>query len=157
MKRLCPLKPHVKKGSAEDRHHLRVPQYAGIPGWLLLSHSEDGTPVALFADKQDRLTNISLVLDERLFSDTVFRVVRVGPTRFLVYDIRYLNGSCVYERQPYEQRSNLVRDLLNEFHSPDLLALQTPEDVLPHEFPIRGEECYDDQPGSLGVFLPAKE
>jgi hypothetical protein len=157
MKRLYPLKPHTKKGNAEDRHLLRVPQYAGIPGWLLLTHSEDGTPLALFADKQERITAVYLILDERLFSDTVFRVVRVGPSRFLVYDIRYLNGRCVYDIKSYEDRKNLLRDLLEEFHAPDLLSLQTVDDVLPAEFPLRGHEAYDSQPGTLGVFLPVEE
>jgi len=157
MKRLYPLKPHTKKGNVEDRHQLKVPQYAGTPGWLLLSHTNDGTPVALFSDKQEHLTNISLVLDERIFSDTVLRVVRVGPTRFLVYDIRYLNGQFIYETKSYEQRTALLRQLLDEFHSPDLISLQTPDDILPYEFPLRGYEVYDSQPGTVGVFLPAKE
>jgi hypothetical protein len=157
MKRLYPLKPHTRKGNAEDRHQLKVPQYAGSPGWLLLSHSDDGTPIALFADNREHLTSISLILDERMFSDTVLRVVRVGPSRFLVYDVRYLNGRFVYETKSYEQRKELIVSLLAEFHSPDLVSLQTVEDVLPHEFPLRGYELYDSQPGTMGVFLPVKE
>lgn len=157
MRRLYPLKPHTRKANAEDRHQLKVPQYAGTPGWLLLSHAEDGTPIALFVDKQERLTSISLILDERIFSDTVLRVVRVGPSRFLVYDIRYLNGRFVYETKTYEERHALITRLLEEFHSPDLVSLQTVEDILPYEFPLRGYEAYDSQPGTMGVFLPVKE
>ena len=157
MKRLYPLKPHTRKANAEDRHQLKVPQYAGSPGWLLLSHSDDGTPIALFADNHEHLTSISLILDERMFSDTVLRVVRVGPSRFLVYDIRYLNGRFVYETKSYEQRKELITSLLAEFHSPDLVSLQTVEDILPQEFPLRGYEAYDSQLGTMGVFLPVKE
>jgi hypothetical protein len=155
MRRLCPLKPHVKKGSAEDRHRLRLPQYTGNPGWLLLTHNEEGDPVALFVDKNDNLTVLYIVFDERVFSDTVFRVVRTGPSRFIVYDIRYLNGQNYYETHTYEERSQKVAELLDMFHSPDMVALETVQQIAEWEYPIRGYECYDDKPGTLGVFLPA--
>lgn len=157
MKRLYPLKPHVKKGNAEDRHHLRVPQFTGIPGWLFLTHNEEGSPVAVFTDNHDRVSILYVVMDERLFSDTVFRVVRIGVSRFVVYDIRYLNGKNIHETHTYEQRRERVRELLNEFHFPDMIALDMPDDLPSWEYPIRGYECYDDQPGSMGVFLPVEK
>ena len=157
MKRLYPLKPQTKKGNVEDRHLLKVPQYEGNPGWLLLTHSNEGEPLALFSDRHEKITAIHLVLDERMFSDTVLRVVRIGPSRFIVYDIRYLNGTNVFDKYNYEHLKNLVTELLDEFHQRDLVALEFPEDVPEWVYSLRGYEHYDDQPGSLGVFLPAKE
>ena len=157
MKRLYPLKPHVKKGNVEDRHLLKVPQYTGIPGWLLLTHNEHGDPIAMFVDKNEKVDVLYVVFDERLFSDTVFRAVRLGTSRFIVYDIRYLNGQNFYETHTYEERSQRISELLDAFHYPDLIALEVPSQIPEWEYPIRGYECYDDQPGSLGVFLPAEK
>ena len=158
MKRLYPLRPQTRKGnSVEDRHHLKVPQYEGTPGWLLLTHSEDGEPLALFVDRNEKITVLYMILDERLFSDTVMRVVRIGPSRFIVYDLRALNGVNVFEKYNYEHRKKVLTELLDEFHQRDLVALEVPEDVPEWVYPVRGYEYYDDQPGSLGVFLPVKE
>ena len=157
MKRLFPLKCLVKKAPVEDRHHLRVPQFTGTPGTLYLTHSEEGDPLMIFADSKDALTVLHCVLDERLFSDTVFRAVRVTPFRYILYDIRYLNGVDFHTNHTYAQRQARIHDLLGEFHSPDLVALETLDQIPEWEFPTRGQECYDDVPGSMGVFLPAKE
>jgi hypothetical protein len=154
MRRLCPWKPHVKKGSVEARHLQKIPQYVGTPGWVLLTHKEDNTPVALFVDKHDRVTPLSIILDERMFSDTVLRVVQIKPSVFVVCDIRYLNGTNVYEKLSYSARRALVEELLDVFHHTELTALlmEAPVDSLLH-----GWEHYDDEPGTLGVFLPARE
>ena len=157
MKRLCPLKPLVKRGSVEDRHQLRVPQYAGTPGLLYLTHDEDEAPILIFADKNETLTVLHAVMDERLFSDTVFRVVRIHPTRYIVYDLRMLNGRDVHSLYSYADRSAWIATLLESFHSPDLVALETVDQAPAWELVLRGHECYDTDPGTLGVFLPAKE
>lgn len=157
MKRLYPMRPQTRKGSPEDHHRLRAPQYEGNPGWLLLTHSDEGDPVALFADRNDNVSMVYLVLDERMFSDTVLRVIRIGPSRFIIYDIRYLNGKNVFDKYTYEQRKAFLTELVDEFHQRDLVALDFPEDIPDWQYPLRGYEYYDDQPGSLGVFLPANE
>jgi len=161
MKRLYPLRSQTKKGNpspnAEDLPLLKVPQYEGNPGWLLLTHSDEGEPLALFTDKSEKITAVHMILDERLFSDTVLRVVRIGPSRFIVYDIRYLNGTNVFEKYNYEYRKNLLTELVDEFHQRDLVALEFPEEIAEWSCPLRGYEHYDDKPGSLGVFLPVKE
>jgi hypothetical protein len=154
MRRLCPWKPHVKKESVKDHHLLKIPQYVGTPGWILLTHDEAGKPLALFVDKQDKPVSIPIILDERMFSDTVLRVIQLKPNVFLAYDIRYLNGTNVYEKLNYTSRRALLESLLEEFHHTDLTALLTeaPVDCILH-----GWEHYDDEPGTLGVFLPARE
>jgi hypothetical protein len=154
MRRLCPWRPQVKKGSVEDRHRLKIPQYVGNPGWLLLTHSEDGNPIALFVDKHDKPVSLPIILDERMFSDSVLRVVQLKPDVYIACDIRYLNGTNVYEKLSYSARRALLESLLDEFHHTDLTALlmEAPADSLLH-----GWEHYDEEPGTLGVFLPARE
>lgn len=154
MKRLVPWHPQVKKG--RDPLPLRIPQFVGSPGWLLLSHSSQGRAEALFVDSHDKVEPISIVLDERLFSDTVLRVVRVSPTVFVACDIRYLNGKNLFDTLSFANRKARLAELLEAFHHPDLTALVLPEDA-PHGTLLRGYESYDDQPGTLGVFLPAME
>jgi hypothetical protein len=156
MKHLCPWKPHVKKGSVKDHLPPKIPQYVGTQGWILLTHDENSRPVAIFVDKNDKATLIPIVMDERLFSDTVIRVVQWKPTVFLACDIRYLNGTCVYDKLSYTARRALLESLLDAFHHTELSALLTYEQV-PEDSSIHGWEYYDDQPGTLGVFLPAKE
>ncbi len=127
----------------------------GNPGWLLLTH-EDNRAVAWFVDQRDTPVPLPIVLDERLFSDTVIRVVQLKPSVFLVCDIRYLNGINVYEKLSYKSRRVLVESLLQECHYPDLTALLT-YDEMPEDASVRGYEQYDNEPGTMGVFLPVKE
>jgi hypothetical protein len=154
MLRLYPRKPQVKKG--KDPLPQKAPQYAGNPGWILLTHDNDGTCIAFFVDQKDKITPINLILDERMFSDTVIRVTQLSPNVFLACDIRFLNGKNVFESKSYSERRVLLDELLGEFHSPDLCALLTYDEVPPLT-PVRGWETYDDKPGTIGVFLPAEE
>lgn len=108
----------------------------------------------MFVDRHDQVTNLPIVMDERLFSDTVLRVIQLKPSVFLACDIRYLNGTCVYEKLSYEARRALLESLLDEFHHTELTALLT---EAPVGSMLHGWEHYDDEPGTLGVFLPARE
>lgn len=154
IRRQHPWKPHVKKG--RDPLPLRIPQFVGSPGWMVLSHEQDGRPVAWFVDQHDKPTQVKIVMDERLFSDTVIRVTRLSPDVYVAVDLRTLNGVNVFDTKPYAERRALLDELLAEFHSPDLTALMTMDEVPPLTS-VRGWETYDDQPGALGVFLPAEE
>ena len=127
----------------------------GNPGWILLTH-EDNQPVAWFVDQRDTPVPLPIVLDERLFSDTIIRVIQLKPNVFLACDIRYLNGLNVYEKLSYESRRTLLESLLCECHHPDLTALLTYSEM-PEDASIRGYEHYDNEPGTMGVFLPVKE
>jgi hypothetical protein len=157
MKRLLPQKPLVKPGSVEDRHLLKVPQFVGTPGWLYLTHNEHGDPIAMFVDKQERVDLVYLVMDERMFSDTLIRVVKLGPWRYVAYDLPVLNGAHIHETRSYRQRQETLRNLLDLFHFPDLIAVELPEDLPLWDTPVRGYEHYDEAPGTLGVFCPVKE
>ena len=157
MKRLLPLKPLVKAGTVEDRHLLKVPQFVGTPGWLLLTHNEAGDPIAMFADTRERIEIVYLVMDERVFSDTVLRVLKLGPWRYVVYDMPVLNGKSQLETLSYRQRQEKLAEVLEAFHFPDLIALETPNQLPLWDTPVRGYEHYDEAPGTLGVFCPVKE
>jgi hypothetical protein len=158
MKRLFPLKPLVKPGNvAPDRHLLKVPQFVGTPGWLLLTHNELGDPIAMFVDSRDRIEVVYLVMDERVFSDTVFRVVKLAPWQYVIYDMPILNGASLVETKTYRERQEKTIDVLESFHFPDLIALKTPDEVPQWDTPLRGYEYYDEAPGTLGVFCPVKE
>jgi len=126
----------------------------GNPGWILLTHSEEGNPLALFVDKHEKATSLPIILDERMFSDTVIRVVQLKSDLYVACDIRYLNGTCVYEKLSYSARIALLESLLDAFHHTELTAvlMEAPVDSLLH-----GWEHYDNEPGTLGVFLPARE
>ena len=154
MRRLCPWKPHVKKGSVEDHHHQKIPQYVGNPGWMLLTHNEQSDPVALFVDKHDKPMFVPIILDERMFSDTVLRVIQLKSDVYIACDIRHLNGTNVYDKLSYTARRALLESLLDAFHHTDLTALLT---EAPADSSLHGWEHYDDEPGTLGVFLPARE
>jgi hypothetical protein len=154
MRRLCPWKPQVKKG--KDPLPLRIPQYAGNPGWMVLTRETNGTCVSLFVDHAETVTPVQLVMDERMFSDTVIRVTQVSPHVFVACDLRWLNGKNLFETLPYSKRRAVLDELLGELHVPAVTALLTLEEV-PVLTPVRGWETYDETPGSLGVFLPAEE
>jgi hypothetical protein len=90
------------------------------------------------------------------FSDTVLRVTQISPTVFVACDVRWLNGKNLFETLPYSKRRIVLDELLGSLHVPALTALLTYDEV-PVLTPVRGWETYDEQPGSLGVFLPAEE
>jgi hypothetical protein len=110
----------------------------------------------MFVDARDKATPVSIVMDERMCSDTVIRVTRLSSDVYVACDIRTLNGKDLIDTKSYAERRALLDTLLEEFHTPDLSVLLTYDEVPPLTS-IRGWETYDDQPGTLGVFLPAEE
>ena len=133
-----------------------VPQYNGIPGWILLSHNKENQPECIFVDKNEKIERIPIIMDERIFSDTVLRVVRLSKDVFVAYDMCWLNGVHTWEKLSYADRKKKMDELLNIFHAPDLSVLLPIEDA-PYGTPLRGHEHYNDQPGTIGIFLPADE
>lgn len=123
---------------------------------MVLTRETTGQCVSLFVDHAEKVTPVQLVLDERMFSDTVLRVTQLSPHVFLVCDIRWLNGKNLFETLPYSKRRAVLDELLGMVHVPALTAMLTYNEV-PVLTPVRGWETYDEEPGSLGVFLPAEE
>jgi hypothetical protein len=146
------LSPLVKKGNPIS-DPCQVPQISGNPGWIFLTHDQDGSAHASFMDsKGERPEKLALVMDERVCCDTIFRAVRLAPKQYVVYDLLVLNGSRVHDVLTFSQRQQRIAELLELFHHPDLVALTTIEDA-PIGCHVRGYEQYDDVPGSIGVFV----
>ena len=103
-----------------------------------------------------RVDDVPIILDERVCSDSVLRVVRLSKRIFVVSDIWVLGGRPTHSLLPFAQRLDLLGEILDLFHSPELTALIHPRD-LPVGTLLRGQEYYDNQPGTLGTFLPAVE
>jgi hypothetical protein len=110
----------------------------------------------MFVDTHENIEPLRIILDERMFADTVLRAIKISPDVFIVCDIRLLNGTNLFEKLPFVDRKNKLEELLDTFHHPDFVGLFLPEQA-PHGIIVRGKEYYDDQPGTLGVFLPANE
>ena len=146
------LSPLVKKGNPIS-DPCQVPQISGTPGWIFLTHDKEGNAHACFTDaKGDRTERLALVMDERLCCDTIFRVVRLAPKIYVVYDLLVLNGTRLHDTLSFSHRREKIATLLELFHQPDLVALTTVEDA-PIGCHIRGYEQYDGIPGSIGVFV----
>jgi hypothetical protein len=161
MNRLYKWKPLAKRSQGQpiSRHSTTVPQYNGFPGWVLLTHDEEGTARALFVDTHGRSEALSVVMDERVCCDTVFRAIKVSPRIIVLHDLWTLNGDTVWVRTAWETRQTWIRELLSFFHVPVLTALVSLDGV-PVGTLVRGYESYDTLPGTLGVFtedLPHKE
>ena len=152
MRRLYPWKPLVRKGEPTPGRH-RVPQLNGLPGWLLLTQRPSTNEfVALSIDeKGGHQEELSLVMDERICCDTIFRTTRLSKDVFVVNDIWVLNGTVVHSLANWTQRQEWLAAILRMFHQPDLTALFTVADA-PVGTLVRGYEYYDDLPGSIGVF-----
>jgi hypothetical protein len=150
------LSPLARKGAAIS-DPCQVPQYSGNPGWIYLTHDVNGNAHAYFTDaKGERPQDLALVMDERVCCDTIFRVVRLAPTSYIVYDVLVLNGIRIHDSLTFVQRQERIAEILELFHAPDLVALTTIEDA-PVGTHIRGYEQYDGVPGTIGVYLPKVE
>ena len=134
-----------------------MPQYSGTPGWIYLTPDTNGNAHAYFTNaKGEQPATLALVVDERLCCDTIFRVVRLAPKCYIVYDVLVLNGTRIHETLSFADRQEKVTELLELFHFPDLVALISVADA-PVGTHIRGYEQYDGQPGTIGVYLPELE
>ena len=152
MRRLYPWKPLVRKGEPNSGRQ-RVPQLNGLPGWLLLTQRPlTHEFVALsIDDKGGHQEELSIVMDERICCDTIFRTTRLSKNVFVVVDVWAINGTVVHANGTWAQRQEWIAEALRLFHQPDLTALFTLTDA-PVQALVRGYEYYDDVPGSIGVF-----
>jgi hypothetical protein len=152
MRRLYPWKPLVRNGSPTAQQSLKVPQLSGLPGWLLLTRRPSSEAVALsIDDKGGHQEELTIVMDERMCSDTIFRTIRLSKDVFVVCDVWAINGTIVHPLANWSQRQEWIAESLKLFHHPDFTALFTLADA-PVGALVRGYEYYDDLPGSVGVF-----
>jgi hypothetical protein len=126
IRRLYPWRPLTKKGEPSSGRH-RVPQLNGLPGWLLLTQRPSTHEfVALSIDeKGGNQEELSLVMDERICCDSIFRTTRLSKDVFVVNDIWVMNGTVVHSLANWTQRQEWLAEILRMFHQPDLTALFT--------------------------------
>lgn len=61
---------------------------------------------------------LSVVLDERLFSDTIFKVEQTSSNTYNILDVWLYNSSCIYAGTSFSQRSMWIDSILETFHTP---------------------------------------
>ena len=102
--------------------------------------------------KDTHMEPLPIIMDERVCSDTILRVVKLSKDVFLAYDIFVLNGTDYHGRKTYQERKDMLSQILELFHNTSLTALIHVDDA-PVGCVIRGHEYYDTIPGSIGIFL----
>ncbi len=122
----------------------------------MLSHENNKPICTWIVGKESR--NLSIVLDERLFGDTIFRAEQIDPMTYIVSDIWLYNSSCIFSCSTFQQRYDWLEKLLRQFHKsvPGLCTL-VHKRWIPNTVPIRGYEVYDDTPGGRGWFESPSE
>lgn len=161
MKSLYQWRPLVKKGQPLSSPLQEVPQFNGIPGWILCTHDEQNRPRVLWTERGTTAESLDVGMDERVCGDTIFRAIRLSPRVFLLADIWVFNAENIHHGKTFADRQAIIAKILDYFHEPDLTAFVHMEDV-PVGTLIRGYESYDGLPGSIGSFsehklLPAQE
>ena len=117
-------------------------------GWIVLSH-ENNQPRCSWISKTE-CTQLPIVLDERLFGDTIFKVERTSSNTYNILDVWMYNSSCIYAGTTFKQRSEWLDLVLKMFHNPILTKLthSKPNKVIilktaiPDVYSIKGEEGY---------------
>jgi hypothetical protein len=89
------LKKHVPQGRNE---------------WIVLA--QEGC--FLVTPKESK--KLSIVLDQRLFGDTIFKVEQTSRDTYNILDVWMYNSSCIYAGTTFKQRSNWLVQIINTFH-----------------------------------------
>lgn len=128
----------------------QVPQTTGILGWIVLSH-ENNIPVCTWITARECYT-IPVCLDERLFSDTIFRAEKLGNT-FILSDVWIYNGTCVFALTSFKQRYDWIQQMLARFHktAKGLVRMMHKSEVT--DMKLRGYEVYTHEEGAHGCFI----
>lgn len=128
-----------------------VPQGKGTPGWLILSRSP--VPIPYFVSRCNTPTPIPLrmVVDERLFEDSIFRVEKTATHLYLA-DIWMLNGVPIFDSTTFQERQELLQSLFKAFWTdcPPFQTLQV--DLRSNVTDVRGYEYYTNERGAIGIY-----
>ena len=130
-----------------------VPQGKGTPGWLILTR--DPVPIPYFVARQNTPTPIPIrmVVDERLFEDSIFRVEKTATHLYLA-DIWMLNGVPMFHTTTFAERQDLLTQLFHSFWT-DCPPFQTLSVQLRASLPmeeVRGREFYTNERGAIGIY-----
>ena len=122
----------------------------GIPGWLVLTR--DPEPIALFVDRESNIEKHSLVIDERCFEDTIFRVEKT-PTHLYLADMWMFNGTPIFDKTTFEERQQKMKEIFCTFFT-DCPAFQSIRvDLRSNIKEHRGKEYYTNDRGARGIFV----
>ncbi len=125
-------------------------QGSGIPGWLVLTR--DPEPIALFVDRDSKIEKHSLVIDERCFEDSIFRVEKT-PTHLYLADLWMFNGTPIFDKTTFEERREKMKELFHTFFT-NCPAFQTIcVDLRSNMKDYRGKEYYTNDRGARGIFV----
>ena len=90
------------------------------PSWIVLSH-ENNKPICSWITPKE-CVQLPIVLDERLFGDTIFKAVKTSDG-YNIQDVWMYNSSCIYAGSTFKQRSEWLTKILKTFHNPILTRL----------------------------------
>jgi hypothetical protein len=96
-------------GSKKPAH--QVPK----SGWIILCF-EKNIPCCYWVTTKEQ-KQLPIVLDERLFGDTIFKAEQTGKDTYNIIDIWLYNSSCIYAGTSFPQRTNWIQDILSVFHT----------------------------------------
>lgn len=142
-----------KKPAPQGHNLFKVPQTAGIPGWIVFTYEND-IPVCVWITTHES-RKIPCIVDERICGDTFLRVEKIGDMDFAVSDIWMYNGNCVFACSTFQQRYEWLQKLLSTFTScvaGVTIDLIHKSDLDMSEVRLRGHETYLDEIGKSGFF-----
>ena len=141
-----------KRSIPESNQLFRVPQTTGTPGWIVFTYDENAVPVCLWITAHE-CRRLRCIVDERMCGDTILRVERISPTKFVLSDIWMYNSNCVCACSTFEQRYKWTKELLSIAHQHTEDTIQIiHKSELPEGTLFRGEEVYTNVVNSTGFF-----
>jgi hypothetical protein len=134
--------------------NIKVPQFIGAQGWIILVYDE--IPKAFWVSQKE-IKELTIALDERLFGDTIFRAEKISGEehKYVISDIFVFASTNIFIRTNFEERSQWLTKILNKFYNP--IKGLTELYLKDSKFPIKGYEYYDTNKGSKGIYAEEKE
>jgi hypothetical protein len=142
------------QAAVPSEYEVKVAQGMGIPGWLCLTRDNASNPVAYWVQRNGNVQILRIVMDERCFEDTIFRV-EYTSTHVFIADVWLWNGIPLFQKTSFAWRQNFLQSIF------PLVYTSCPEfesravELRNHINNIRGYEYYSKTSGSLGKFSPA--
>ena len=128
-----------------------APQGNGAPGWLYLTRNP--TPIAYWIPRIEDPTPVPvrLVMDERVFEDTILRVEKTSTHLYLA-DVWMFNGITLFHGQTFQQRQEFLRQLY-QLYTPCEAFESFSVRLREHLTEYRGKEYYSNECGARGIYV----
>jgi hypothetical protein len=142
------------QSSVPAEYDVKVAQGMGIPGWLCLTRDHSSSPVAYWVQRNGNVQILRIVMDDRCFEDTIFRV-EYTSTHVFIADVWLWNGIPLFQKTNFAWRQSFLQSIL------PLVYTSCPEfesraiELRNHINNVRGYEYYSKTCGSLGKFAQA--